>query len=193
MRGGRISFAYADVAQLVEHRLPKPGVVGSSPIVRSSWLSRKPRVTGAFVLLEARRLVPVDTSCYFRPRQWRCGKGGGLGGCSRSRSGGCSCAGCFYGRSRSGAARSTVKLPPPLVGAWARFITAADWARVGITGEPPVRTSMLVSADGSVVAGESADVRFAPLSGSRLVISGAYGWEKRRASIAGAWPPAVSR
>ena len=34
---------------------------------------------------------------------------------------------------------------------------------------------MLVSADGSVVAGESADVRFAPLSGNRVVISHAYG------------------
>ena len=39
---------------------------------------------------------------------------------------------------------------------------------------------MLVSADGSVVAGESTDVRFAPLSGGRLVISGAYGCGKKK-------------
>ena len=80
----------------------------------------------------------------------------------------------------SGAAQSTAKLPAPLVGAWARFITAADWARVSITSEQPVHTSMLVSADGGVVAGESSDVRFAPLSGSRLVISGAYGCGKKK-------------
>jgi hypothetical protein len=46
-----------------------------------------------------RHLVPVDTSCYGRDRG-RCGKGGGLGGCSRSRSGDCGRAGCFCGRSR---------------------------------------------------------------------------------------------
>jgi hypothetical protein len=79
-----------------------------------------------------------------------------------------------------GAAQGTVKLPAPLVGAWARSITAADWERVGITTEQPTRTSMLVSADGSVVAGESADVRFAPLAGSRVVISGAYGCGKKK-------------
>jgi hypothetical protein len=77
-------------------------------------------------------------------------------------------------------AQSTAKLPAPLVGAWARFITAADWARVGITGEPPAHTSMLISADGSVVAGESSDVRFVRLSGNRLVISGAYGCGKKK-------------
>jgi hypothetical protein len=80
----------------------------------------------------------------------------------------------------SGAAQSTARLPAPLVGAWARFITAADWARVGIATEPPVHTSMLVSANGGVVAGESTSVRFAPLSGSRVVISGAYGCGKKK-------------
>jgi hypothetical protein len=39
---------------------------------------------------------------------------------------------------------------------------------------------MLVSADGSVVSGESTNVHFAPLSGSRLVISGAYGCGKKK-------------
>jgi hypothetical protein len=36
----------ADVAQLVERRLPKPKVVGSRPIVR---FSRKPRSGGVFL------------------------------------------------------------------------------------------------------------------------------------------------
>ena len=80
----------------------------------------------------------------------------------------------------SGAARTTAKLPAPLVGAWTRFVTAADWARVGIATEPPAHFSMLVSADGSVIVAESADVRFAQLSGSRLVISGAYGCGKKK-------------
>jgi hypothetical protein len=35
----------ADVAQPVEHRLPKPRVAGSIPVVR---LERKPRISGAF-------------------------------------------------------------------------------------------------------------------------------------------------
>jgi hypothetical protein len=39
---------------------------------------------------------------------------------------------------------------------------------------------MLVSADGSVVAGESTAVRFTALSGNRLVISGAYGCGKKK-------------
>lgn len=30
----RNAFEYADVAQLVEHRLPKPVAAGSSPVVR---------------------------------------------------------------------------------------------------------------------------------------------------------------
>jgi hypothetical protein len=34
---------------------------------------------------------------------------------------------------------------------------------------------MSVGADGSVAAGESADIRFTPLSGNRIVISHAYG------------------
>jgi hypothetical protein len=80
----------------------------------------------------------------------------------------------------SGAARSTAKLPAPLVGAWTRFVTAADWARVGIATEPPAHFSMLVSADGSVIVAEASDVRFAPLSGSRLVISHAYGCGKKK-------------
>ena len=80
----------------------------------------------------------------------------------------------------TGAARTTAKLPAPLVGAWTRFVTAADWARFGIATEPPAHFSMLVSADGSVIVAESADVRFAPLSGSRLVISGAYGCGKKK-------------
>jgi hypothetical protein len=74
----------------------------------------------------------------------------------------------------SGAAKTT-KVPAPLVGAWARTITAAEWQANGITSEQPTHTSMLVSADGSVVAGESTDVRIAPLSGKRVVISHAYG------------------
>jgi hypothetical protein len=81
----------------------------------------------------------------------------------------------------SGAApTSTTKLPAPLVGAWTRFVTAADWARVGIATEPPAHFSMLVSADGSVIVAEATDVRFAPLSGSRLVISHAYGCGKKK-------------
>lgn len=80
----------------------------------------------------------------------------------------------------SSSALSRAKLPAPLVGAWARSITAADWARVGITNEEPARTSMLVSADGSVIAGESSDIHFAPLSGNRVVISGAYGCGKKK-------------
>jgi hypothetical protein len=79
----------------------------------------------------------------------------------------------------TGAARSTAKLPAPLVGAWSRSITAADWARVGIRNEPPARASMLISADGTVVAGETT-LRFAPLSGRRLVIIGAYGCGKKK-------------
>lgn len=80
----------------------------------------------------------------------------------------------------SGAARSTAKLPAPLVGAWTRFVTAADWARAGIATEPPSHFSMLVSANGSVTVAESTSVRFTPLSGSRLVISGAYGCGKKK-------------
>src|SRR5947207_3642143 len=37
---------FADVAQLVEHWLPKPGVVGSSPIVRFGLSARKPARKG---------------------------------------------------------------------------------------------------------------------------------------------------
>jgi hypothetical protein len=40
--------AFADVAQLVEHWLPKPGVAGSNPVVRLQWESQKAPITGAF-------------------------------------------------------------------------------------------------------------------------------------------------
>ena len=33
-------FTYADMAQLVEHNLAKVGVAGSSPVVRSNYLTR---------------------------------------------------------------------------------------------------------------------------------------------------------
>ncbi len=32
---------HAEVAQLVERRLPKPKVAGSTPVFRSNWSSRK--------------------------------------------------------------------------------------------------------------------------------------------------------
>jgi hypothetical protein len=80
----------------------------------------------------------------------------------------------------SGAAHTTGKLPAQLVGGWTRFVTAADWKRVGIATEPSAHFSMLVSADGSVVVAESTAVRFAALSGSRVVISGAYGCGKKK-------------
>jgi hypothetical protein len=61
---GLESASFADVAQLVEHWLPKPGVAGSNPVVRSS---EKPRTRGHSVAVRrwlsevlqrvARRLV----------------------------------------------------------------------------------------------------------------------------------------
>jgi hypothetical protein len=78
------------------------------------------------------------------------------------------------------AAQSAAKLPSPLVGAWTRYVTAADWRRVGIATEPSAHFSMLVSADGSIIVAESTAVRFAPLSGNRVVISGAYGCGKKK-------------
>src|SRR5205807_557467 len=57
----------------------------------------------------------------------------------------------------SASAHRTAKLPSKIVGSWSRSLTAADWARVGIATEPPAHFSMLVSADGSVVMGESVD------------------------------------
>src|SRR5665647_2107336 len=42
------SDAQADVAQLVEHQLPKLRVVGSSPIVRSPVVDRKPAQVAGF-------------------------------------------------------------------------------------------------------------------------------------------------
>lgn len=80
----------------------------------------------------------------------------------------------------SAGARSTAKLPAPLVGAWTRFVTAADWARVGIATEPPAHFSMLVSADGTVIVAEATNVRFAPLPGNRIVISNNYGCGKKK-------------
>lgn len=80
----------------------------------------------------------------------------------------------------SGAARTAAKLPAPLVGAWGHVVTAAQWQQLGIATEPTEHVSMLVSADGSIIVGESADVRFAPLSGNRIVISGAYGCGKKK-------------
>ena len=80
----------------------------------------------------------------------------------------------------SGAARSTAKLPAPLVGAWGRVVTAAQWQQVGIATEPTEHVSMLVGKDGSIIVGESSSVRFAPLSGNRIVISGAYGCGKKK-------------
>jgi hypothetical protein len=79
----------------------------------------------------------------------------------------------------SSAARSTAKLPPPLVGAWGRTVTKADWTRVGIATEPTAHFSMLVGVDGTVIAAEKADVRFAALSGNRIVISRAFGCGKK--------------
>ena len=38
-----ITTADADIAQLVEHRLPKPRVAGSNPVVRSKGNERRPK------------------------------------------------------------------------------------------------------------------------------------------------------
>ena len=38
-----ITTADADIAQLVEHRLPKPRVAGSNPVVRSKGKKRRPK------------------------------------------------------------------------------------------------------------------------------------------------------
>ncbi len=73
----------------------------------------------------------------------------------------------------------TAKLPSHLVGSWTRFVTAADFARAGVTDEPPQRLSMYVPADGSVAVAEFY-VRFSPLSGNRLAISGVVGCGKRK-------------
>jgi len=80
----------------------------------------------------------------------------------------------------SGVAQSSAKLPKPLVGAWGRVVTAAQWQAVGIATEPTAHFSMLVSADGSVIVAEATNVRFAPLSGNRVVISHAYGCGKKK-------------
>jgi hypothetical protein len=80
----------------------------------------------------------------------------------------------------SGTAQNMAKLPAPLVGAWGRVVTAAQWKQVGIATEPTAHFSMLVSADGSIVVAEATNVRFTPLSGNRIVISGAYGCGKKK-------------
>jgi hypothetical protein len=71
------------------------------------------------------------------------------------------------------------KLPSQLVGSWTHFVTAADFARAGVTNEPPQRLSMYVPADGSVAVAEFY-VRFSPLSGKRLAISGVVGCGKKK-------------
>jgi hypothetical protein len=76
-------------------------------------------------------------------------------------------------------ARATAKVPSPLLGAWGRTITAAQWKQAGIATEPTAHFSMLVSADGSVIVAEATDVRFTPLSGNRIRISHAYGCGKK--------------
>jgi hypothetical protein len=65
------------------------------------------------------------------------------------------------------------KLPSPLVGSWTHFFTAAYWAQVGITDEPPEHLSLYVPAEGNVAVGEFY-IRFTPLSGNRLAISGRW-------------------
>ena len=67
----------------------------------------------------------------------------------------------------------TATLPSPLVGSWTHFFTAAYWAQVGITDEPPEHLSLYVPADGNVAVGEFY-IRFTPLSGKRLAISGRF-------------------
>src|SRR4051812_35061952 len=80
----------------------------------------------------------------------------------------------------SASAQPTTKVPSKLVGSWSRSLTAADWARVGIATESPAHLSMLISADGSVVMGESVDVRFVALPGSRVRMTGVYGCGKKK-------------
>lgn len=75
--------------------------------------------------------------------------------------------------SRSSVTVRAARLPSQLVGSWRRRVTAADWARAGVTDEPPANFSMYVPADGSVAVAEMY-VRFSPLSGNRLVISGRF-------------------
>lgn len=75
--------------------------------------------------------------------------------------------------SRSSVIAQAAKLPSPLIGSWRRRVTAADWARAGVTDEPPANFSMYVPPDGSVAVAELY-VRFSPLSGNRLVISGRF-------------------
>jgi hypothetical protein len=79
------------------------------------------------------------------------------------------------GLAGSGAAQSAAKLPAPLVGAWGRVVTAAQWKQAGIATEPTAHVSMLLGADGTAIVAEKSDVRFTPLSGNRVVISRAYG------------------
>ena len=52
----------ADVAQLVEHQLPKLRVVGSSPIVRSLAVDRKPAREAGFRVSGAHSHGPLKTA-----------------------------------------------------------------------------------------------------------------------------------
>ena len=67
----------------------------------------------------------------------------------------------------------TAKLPSQLVGSWTHFFTAAYWSRAGITDEHAEHLSLYVPADGNVALGEIY-IRFTPLSGNRLAISGRF-------------------
>jgi hypothetical protein len=57
------SAGQADVAQLVEHQLPKLRVVGSSPIVRSRMVDRKPACSAGSASLGPARFVRCDAGC----------------------------------------------------------------------------------------------------------------------------------
>ena len=52
----------ADVAQLVEHWLPKPGVVGSSPIVRFTTHKPKPAWLSGFPELSGLHVDPLESA-----------------------------------------------------------------------------------------------------------------------------------
>jgi hypothetical protein len=63
------------------------------------------------------------------------------------------------------------KVPPPLVGAWTHYVSAADWARVGVTGAQPYHYSIYIDTSGSVAVGENY-LKFTFPSAGRVVISG---------------------
>jgi hypothetical protein len=89
------------------------------------------------------------------------------------------CAVALSGRANVRTVGQTAKLPSHLVGSWTHFVTAADFARAGVTNEPPQRLSMYVPADGNVAVAEFY-VKFSPLSGNRLAISGIVGCGKKK-------------